>query len=146
MIEALRGHRLVLLDSCIWIYHLERNPDYVDLTRMLLRQVATGDCRGISSELTLLEIQMAPIRQGQDEIAGEYEILLDNFPNLTLQPVDRNVLHRAVRLRARYKLKAPDAIILATGLELGASLAVTNDKQWKRVKGIDVVCLADYGS
>ena len=113
---------------------------------MLLRQVATGDCRGISSELTLLEIQMAPISQGRDEIAGEYEILLDNFPNLTLQPVDRSILHRAVRLRARYNLKTPDAIILATGLSLGASLAVTNDKQWKRVKGIEVVCLADYGS
>jgi len=144
MIDALRGHRLVLLDSCIWIYHLEQNPDYVNLTRTLLRQVATGDCRGISSELTLLEIQMAPISQGRAEIAGEYEILLDNFPNLTLQPVDRNILRRAAQLRARYKLKTPDAIILGTGLELGASLAVTNDKQWKRVKGIQVVCLADY--
>ena len=113
---------------------------------MVLRQVTTGDCRGISSELTLLELQIAPIRQGRDEIAGEYEILLDNFPNLTLQPVDRNVLHRAVRLRARYSLKTPDAIILATGLEFGASLAMTNDKQWKRVKGIQVVCLADYDS
>ena len=146
MIEALRGHRRILLDSCIWIYHLERNPDYVDLTRMLLQQVATGDCHGIGSELTLLEIQMTSIRQGRDEIAGEDEILLDNFPNLTLQPVDRNVLRRAVRLRARYKLKTPDAIILATGLEFGASLAMTNDKQWRRVKGIEVVCMADYDS
>lgn len=144
MIEALRGHRLVLLDSCIWIYHLEQNPDYVDLTRTLLRQISRGDCRAVSSELTLLEIQLMPVRGGRDEIAGEYEILLDTFPNLTLQPIDRNVLHRAVRLRARYGLRTPDAIMLATGLEVGATLAVTNDRQWRRAADIEVICLADH--
>lgn len=143
MIDALRGHTSILLDTCVWIYHLEGNPRYLPTTRQLLRHIADGDCRAACSELTLLEIKVGPLMKESVEAAGKYELFLDAFPNLCLIPIDRSVLSRAARLRARFGLKTPDAIILATGLTRGTTLAVTNDRGWKKVEEIEVVCLED---
>jgi predicted nucleic acid-binding protein len=71
--------------------------------------------------------------QGHQRILiDEYELLLTSFPNLLLAPVTRNVLSLAATLRARYGLRTPDAIVLATGIRNGATLAVTKDVQWQR--------------
>jgi len=109
----------------------------------VLRHIPDGDCRAGCSELTLLEINVGPLNKESVEAAGKYELFLDAFPNLSLIPIDRSVLNRAARLRARYRLKTPDAIILATGLMQGATLAVTNDQGWKKVREIEVVRLED---
>jgi hypothetical protein len=51
--------------------------------------------------------------------AGD-ELLLDPFPNLEPFPADRAVLIEAAGLRARHRLKTPDAMLRATGLPDGA--------------------------
>jgi len=142
--QALAGRDIILLDTCVWIYHIENHPHYSPSTEVVLNQVANGASRGICSELSLLEIKIHPLKQDREDIANEYEILLDAFPNLTLYPITREVLHRAGLIRARYRLKTPDAIILATGLEQGATLAVTNDRNWRRVEGMDMMFLSDF--
>nr|VFK51141.1 MAG: Predicted nucleic acid-binding protein, contains PIN domain [Candidatus Kentron sp. TUN]VFK51340.1 MAG: Predicted nucleic acid-binding protein, contains PIN domain [Candidatus Kentron sp. TUN]VFK54462.1 MAG: Predicted nucleic acid-binding protein, contains PIN domain [Candidatus Kentron sp. TUN] len=142
--EIISIHELILLDSCILIYHIEQHPRYSHLARSALRAVSDGICRGIVSELTLMEIKTGPLRQGEIEAAGKYELLLDRFPNLSLIPIERSILDRTAHLRAYCRLKTPDAIILATGLERGATLALTNDQDWKGVNGIQVVCLEDF--
>ncbi|HTY50959.1 MAG TPA: hypothetical protein VMB48_14815 [Steroidobacteraceae bacterium] len=48
----------------------------------------------------------------------------------------------AAVLRAKHRLRTPDAIQLATGLRAGATLAVINDAAWRRVAGIDVLLLS----
>ncbi|EDZ66905.1 hypothetical protein NOC27_232 [Nitrosococcus oceani AFC27] len=116
------------------------------MTTKILEQVASGCNRAVSSELSLLEIKIQPLRQGREDIADEYELLLEAFPNLTLCPIIRPVLHSAGLLRARFGLKTPDALILATGLENGATCAVTNDRNWRRFDGMEVVCLNDYAA
>ena len=59
------------------------------------------------------------------------------------KPVTRAVLIRAAEIRARYGLRAPDAIMLATAVESGATLAVTNDSAWRKVDEIEVLLLRD---
>jgi len=97
----------------------------------------------LSSELSLLEIKTGPLRRGKESVAAEYQLYLNNFPGFFLIPIEYGILDRAARLRARYRLKTPDAIILATGLERGATLAVTNDLAWKAMDGIEVICFMD---
>ncbi len=144
--SALQEHSCLLLDSCVWIYHIEDHPIFAPLTTKVLQQVASGRNRAVSSELSLLEIKIQPLRQGREDIADEYELLLEAFPNLTLCPIIRPILHLAGLLRARLELKTPDAIILATGLENGATCVVTNDRSWRRFDGMEVVCLNDYAA
>jgi predicted nucleic acid-binding protein len=66
-----------------------------------------------------------------------------NPANLQLEPITRLILLEAAALRARYRLRTPDAIQLATGLQAGATLAVTNDDAWRNVSVIETIILTD---
>jgi predicted nucleic acid-binding protein len=130
------GHQRVLIDTNVWLYHLEGNAEFGAAASELISAVELGVIEGVASELTLLELQVRPLRLERQDIADHYEILLDHFPHLVLAPVIRDVLTLAAVLRAKYNLKTPDAIVLATGIRHGATLAVSNDQQWKRVAEI----------
>jgi predicted nucleic acid-binding protein len=91
----------------------------------------------------LLELTVKPLQLGRQDVADDYELLLGYFPNLELHPVSCEVLLEAAGLRARYRLRTPDAIQIATGLHAGATLAVTNDDAWRSVPLIETVILLD---
>jgi predicted nucleic acid-binding protein len=143
MSELLGQHRVLALDTCVWIYHLEGHPDYRGLTSEILYAVSTGKCTAVVSELTLMELLVRPLRLEREDVVDEYEALLTHFPNLNLVAIRREILLKAAALRARYGLRTPDAIIVATGILQGATRIITNDQHWKRLEGIDVVCLGD---
>jgi predicted nucleic acid-binding protein len=44
------------------------------------------------------------------------------------------VLLDAAALRAKFRFRTPDAILLATGIGFSATAAVTNDKTWKEAQ------------
>jgi len=136
-----RSHRRVLIDTSIWIYHLEANARFGSAAASILTAMENGEFQGVTSELTLMELLVRPLKLGRKDIADEYELLLASFPNLELVPLRRNVLTRAAHLRAQYGIKTPDALILACGILSGASLALTNDLRWQRVTGIAVEVL-----
>ena len=143
MSEVLGQHRVVALDTCVWIYHLEGHPDYRDLTSEILTAVSAGKCTAVVFELTLMELLVRPLRLEREDVVDEYEALLTHFPNVSLVAIRREILLKAAALRARYGLRTPDAVIVATGILQGATRIITNDRHWKRVEGIDVVCLGD---
>ena len=136
----LQPHHVVALDTCIWIYHFAENPDYLSLTTALLDEISHGK-PAVGSEITLLEVLVRPLQLDQQDIADEYQALLTHFPNFKLLLPNRDILLQAAALRARYKLRTPDAIIIATAVLSGAGLIITNDLNWKRVEAIDVLCL-----
>jgi predicted nucleic acid-binding protein len=144
--SALAGHRLVALDTSVWIYHFEGSTAFGRAADGVLEAVAQGQVGAVASELVLLELLVAPLRKGAQDVADEVELALLHFPHLRLVPVTRDVLVRAAEIRARYGLRTPDAIMLATAVESGATLAVTNDDAWRKMKAIDVVLLADLKS
>jgi len=45
----------------------------------------------------------------------------------------------AARFRAKHRLKLPDAIQLATVVEVGAYALVTHDRDFRRVKDVRVI-------
>ncbi len=141
--SALAGHRLVALDTSIWIYHFEGSAAYGQAADSVLEAVAQEHVGAVASELVLLELLVAPLKKGARDIADELEMALSHFPNLKLAPVTRAVLVLAAEIRAQYGLRTPDAIMVATAVESGATLVVTNDDAWKKVKAIKVLLLRD---
>lgn len=135
----LRRHKRIALDTSVLIYHLQGYPHYSEQTSAFLDAIQGGNCQGVS----LFELLVMPLRKEQPGVADEYEILLTNFPSLTLAPLTRDVMLAAAALRAKYGLKTPDALIVATALEQQATLLVTNDRRWRRVPGIEIYCLSD---
>jgi uncharacterized protein len=146
--KALRGHRRVLIDSSVWIYHLEQHSEFGQAAGDVIESLEDGRFRGIVSELTLLELTVRPLQVGRQDVADEYELLLSYFPNVELEPVSRDVLLDAAALRARYRLRTPDAILVATGIRAGVTAAVTNDEGWKAVRaaGLETILLSDLSA
>lgn len=141
--SALAGHRLIALDTSVWIYHFEGSVAYGQAADSVLEAVAQARIGAVASELVLLELLVAPLKNGSQDVADEIELALLHFPHLQLAPVTRAVLIRAAEIRARYGLRTPDAIMLATAVESGATLAVTNDSAWRKVNEIEVLLLRD---
>jgi predicted nucleic acid-binding protein len=137
------AHKRVLIDTSVWIYHLESHAKFGAPAARIIENLEAGAFTGIASELTLLELTVRPLQLGRQDIADEYELLLGHFPNLELHPISREILLAAASLRARIRLRTPDAIQSATGLSAGATLAVTNDEAWRAVPAIEVLILSD---
>ena len=47
-------------------------------------------------------------------------------------------------LRAQYNIRIPDALQIATALESGATVFVTNDRRLKKVQDLHVIVLQEY--
>ena len=142
--RALRDHKRVLIDSSIWIYHFEQHIEFGASAHRVIEGLEEGAYRGITSELTLLELTVRPLQLGRQDVADEYELLLNYFPNLELEPISREILLDAAALRARHRIRTPDAILLATAVHACATAAVTNDDAWlaSAPGGVEIILLS----
>jgi hypothetical protein len=50
----------------------------------------------------------------------------------------KEVLLSAAALRARYRLRTSDSILLATGIRSAATAAITNDNGWKAAQRLEI--------
>ena len=136
-------HKRVVIDTGIWIYHFEQHPQLAAAAGKIIESLEEGKFRGVASELTLLELTVKPLQLGRQDVADDCELLLDYFPNFELVPISREILLEAAALRARQRLRTPDAIQIATGLGTGATLAVTNEEGWRNFPLIETLILTD---
>lgn len=118
-----------------------QHPRYVRATRAILDAWEAGSHHGVTSVLSLSEVLVRPFRDGDRTATEEYRRLLTAFPNLRLLDVNRGIAEAAARLRAAHALALPDAVQVATALAAGATGFVSNDPDFKRVPGIEVLPL-----
>jgi predicted nucleic acid-binding protein len=143
--ERLSSFPVVGLDTSIFIYHFENNPVYWLFTREILSGVESGERKGVTSTITLMEIIVRPLALDEIAVARKYEALLANFPNLDIVDLDRDVIRQAARLRAEYRLRPPDALQVSASLLHGAGEFITNDGRLKRLQNkLEVIVLDDF--
>jgi predicted nucleic acid-binding protein len=131
--DALAGVTALAFDTAPFIYFVERHPAYVDLVREIFRRVDAGAIAGYSSAITLTEVLTKPKQTGDAAIADAYRRILLGGRNFTLLPIDRAVAEIAADVRARYRLRTPDALQVAAGMIAGCEALVTNDSTLSRV-------------
>jgi predicted nucleic acid-binding protein len=142
--DALLRHKILGIDTMAFIYHLEGNEQYGPFTRALFSAVESGECRGVTSVLTLMETLVRPKEIGDRDLRDDYYFALITFPNLTIRDVDAEVAERAAELRARSKLRPPDALQVATCLVEGGSAFVTNDERLRSIEEPEIIIMKDY--
>jgi len=123
---------IVVVDSAPIIYLLEDHPVLAPRFVGLFEAEAAGRIQIAISTLTIAEVLSGPYQRGADAIARRYEKALLQF---SVVPVNAEIAVSASRLRVRYKLRLPDAIQLATALEIGAHALVTHDRDFAKVRG-----------
>lgn len=136
------GARVYLETNSI-IYSVERIAPYHALLLPVWLAAKSGACGLMTSEFTLLEVLVGPLKTGDTALETDYRLLLAGTSDVSLFAVTRSVLERSARIRASDNLKSPDAIHAATALEAGATLFITNDPVFRRVPGLNAVVLDD---
>ena len=130
--------KVLALDTNIFIYHFEENPAYATYTEDLFNRIESGRVRAVTSALTLHEILTGARKAGNPELVSIYRNLLGSFPNLHFVPFDASLADISSDLRARYGLRTPDAIQVATAIHQRADTFVTNDEGLRRIKEIKI--------
>jgi len=141
--DFLERYSILGLDTMTFIYHFEENEDYLPFTRALVELSEDGRIEGKTSAITQLEILVKPRENGDELLADEYRLILEDFPHLEVIPVDAQVADLASAIRAKYKFRTPDAIQIATSILKGTQAFVTNDESLKNVKEIEIIVMRE---
>jgi predicted nucleic acid-binding protein len=126
----------VLVDTAPWIYLLEDHPEFAPRFAGLFEAAAQSQLRLALTPITLAEVLTGPFKAGQTALAKRYETALAQY---TLVPMSAEVASLAAQLRVQYRLKLPDAIQLASALDMGAAALVTHDRDFTAVEGLPIV-------
>jgi predicted nucleic acid-binding protein len=140
---TLPANGAVYLDANGFIYSIERIDPYRAMLDILWQTVSAGQITVVTSELTLLEVLVRPLKVGDATIATLFRTVLRHTPDVQMLPITQSVLEEAAQLRATLGLKTPDAIHVATALLNGSKLFVTNDSAFRRVADLTVKVLSE---
>jgi predicted nucleic acid-binding protein len=144
--SVLAGHTTIGIDTNPVIYLFEHHPRYFSLIEELFTYLKTPGVQGITSVVTLIETCVQPQREGRMDLVEVYERTLVNSQQVHMVDVDVALARRAIRLRAQYGFRVPDALQLSAALERGATLFITNDRRLRKATELQVLTLDDYVS
>jgi predicted nucleic acid-binding protein len=132
---------VIYADAPVSIYTADVHPVYAPLLIPLWQAVTNAAVQVVSSELTLVETLVLPLRTSNSLMLRQREGIWQQ-QNAQLLPVTETVLREAARLRATHSgLKTPDAIHAATALIHGCVLFISNDQGFRRIPGLSLVLL-----
>jgi predicted nucleic acid-binding protein len=141
--RVLRRHKVLGLDTVCFIYFFEDNPQYVPFVQPLFEFIEDGVVSGIASTIAMMEVLVKPKREKNDVLVSQYEFIFETYPNLTIYDCSRDIAKRASGLKARYELRAPDSIQIATALEGKADAFIANDDYLKRIEEIEIIVMRE---
>jgi predicted nucleic acid-binding protein len=138
----LRRHRLIALDTSVFIYQLEANARYLPLTDLIFSWLEGPDSKAVTSTITMTELLVQPYRDDSDDQRVDvFYSLLTTYPNLGWIAPNLEIADVAARLRAVHLLRTPDALHAATAEHSGATGLITNDAAFERVKTFETLVL-----
>ena len=91
---------VVYVDTAPFIYTVERHADYEQLLLPLWKALDGGAIEVVTSELTLLETLVKPLRDGDQSLAGDYEKLFTATPVMTRPVMASTFVKTSMRIRS----------------------------------------------
>jgi predicted nucleic acid-binding protein len=141
--KLLARYRLVAIDTCVFIYLMERNPRYFDAADAVFEWMEHPASSAVTSTVVLTEILVQPYTAPDLPQAEYLYSLLTTLPNLEWVAPSLRIANLAAALRASYRLQTPDALIAATAISCHAPAFITNDPIFKRVPDLQILILDD---
>lgn len=134
---------IVAIDTSCLIYYFEGSQLAYQLRNEVFLPLEQGAFRAVISTLALAELLVRPKALGKEDVCSEYLALLCAYPNLEIVPLTTEIAVRCASIRAIHPtMRTPDAIHLATALEKGAKIFLSNDSRLPdRVEKVEVVLL-----
>ena len=136
----------VYVDTSTVIYRVEGLEPFATASLPAWDALQEGSCRVLTSDLTLLEVLVRPLRDGNARLVELHRKILTETEGLESIGIVRDILEMAAGLRAGHRLKTPDSIHAATAIHSGATLFLTNDRDFTKIPGLNVAIIGDLSA
>ena len=140
MIECSR----VFLDTAPIIYYLQQDKLYYDVISNIFWHFQKSFTALVSSDITIAEYCVRPYKSNDLLLVYALEGFVRDA-RIEIVHTSWKIATQAARIRAKYpSFKAMDSLQLATAMESGCDLFLTNDKQLRQFDGIRCMTLDQF--
>ncbi len=124
----------IAFDTNILIYFFEGLDPQASKTEKILQAIMRGKDEGILSTVTVAEVLTGFYLSGDNSKASKARNLLSDLTlsGFKIAPLTFEIADLAANLRAKRGGKLPDAIIIATAIDQGASIVYSQDRDFQR--------------
>ena len=134
-------YKRIGLDTNVLIYYIEEHPVFLGKIEPIIDKIITGRATGITSYVTLLELLVKPMWEGRFDLIEQYKQIIST--QLEMVPLGDDVAIKAAELRAKYNIKTPDAIQLASVISRNGDVFITNDVRLGSVEEIEILSVKE---
>jgi predicted nucleic acid-binding protein len=125
-----------VLDTNIFLNVINQEEPYLKDSITLLDLVDDGRLFGVVSTISVAELSVGYYAAGDEAGLRRFLLHILSSENYQLVDVDSNVAELAGKIRTEVGLRLPDALIVSSGLKVGADCVVTGDEEFKRAEKI----------
>ena len=140
----LEGASRVHIDASVIALHLVAASEYLPLTRTLFDLLSAERVTGQTSAVSLYQILAEPYRRGEARMAEDVRKQLSGCPGLEVVPVTAEIAAQAAQARAQLGGRIERSIQIASAVDRGADLYLTEGSRLRRIAGIPVADLREY--
>ncbi len=137
-IARMAGRR-VYLDTNVFVYFLDRNPDYFPVVAPVIEAIESGLIIGYTGDAAIAETLVTPYQTDNLGLAASFKAFFRTEDFLSIQSHDAETFDLAAQLRAKNGLKFIDALHYATAIRAGCKFFVTNDAGIQSSNVLEVV-------
>ena len=141
LLDRLTGQR-VYLDTNVFIYFLDRNPDCFELVSPVIQAVESGTIIGCTGDAVIAEILVKPYQSGNLALVASIKAFFRTENFLSVCAHDTETFDLAAQLRAKHNMKFIDALHYATAINAGCKAMITNDSGIRGSNVLEVISLA----
>ena len=140
---ALHQVNRLFLDAAPVIYYIDANPAYFDLMDQIFTWIESNSIRVVTSPVTLAECLILPIRQNNLSQEQLFIDIITAQDTADFIETTASIARTAAEIRAKYNLKLPDALQVATAIAAGCQAFLTNDAQLKCVAELKILVVSE---
>ena len=141
-INKLRGSR-VYFDVNPIIYFIEQNTQFSEAVTPVFEMIGDGSLLAFTSELSLTEVLIKPIRDNRIQVIQTHKELLLDPELFTLISPNQDTFLQAAQLGGKLSMRTQDAIHMACAIESKCKYFITNDKGIKSTGDVIVIQVGD---
>ncbi len=127
---------VLLVDTAPFIYVLESHASLATRFEPVFALHEQGHVSLAITTVTLAEVLTGPLAAGEESLARRYRVVLESWQVVDLTA---DIAEQAARLRARHRLKLPDAVQVASALAINAYALVTHDRDFGKIRGLRIL-------
>ena len=123
-----------VIDSAPIIYVLEDHPVLASRFAPVFERAEAGHFELVITTVTLAEVLTGPLCTGDESKAAAYREALTSSPAWRVVALTAEIAHRAARVRARTRLRLPDAVQVATAIHTSSLGLITHDRDFSALE------------